>query len=306
MDIPGDLRETVGKLLNASLASSSKQQYNRVWKKFDSFCAHLGITSSFPTSVPVLLLLIAHLKGQNTAPSAISSYISILSFFHKINNHPDPTRSFLVAKTLAGARNLSAKPDARLPVTLPILYRLLQAAPAAMSSFYEISLVNAMMVLAFRAYLRVGEMVPRSEIAGAENCLHFEDIKVEGDAISVQFRSFKHSGRQGPQILQVDGAPFVDTPIYPAAIVKDFLHIRGSEPGLLFVLPGNRMYCRRQFDKRLKNLLSLCGLSSSSFKGHSFRIGAASLAASQGKSDAQIRAAGRWASDAFRKYIRIA
>ena len=174
-----------------------------------------------------------------------------------------------------------------------------------MSSFYEISLVNAMMVLAFRAYLRVGEMVPRSEIAGAENCLHFEDVKVEGDAISVHFRSFKHSGRQGPQILQVDGAPFVDTPIYPAAIVKDFLHIRGSEPGLLFVLPGNRMYCKRQFDKRLKNLFSFCGLSSSSFKGHPFKIGAASLAAAQEKSDAQIRAAGRWDPDANRKYMKI-
>ena len=110
-----------------------------VSKKIDSFCAHLSITYSLPTSVPLFLLIIVHLKSQNTAPSTISSYISILSFFYKINDRPDPTHSFLVPKTLAGARNLSAKPDARLPVNLLILYRLLQAAPAAMSSFYEIS-----------------------------------------------------------------------------------------------------------------------------------------------------------------------
>ena len=62
---------------------------------------------------------------------------------------------------------------------------------------------------------------------------------------------------------------------------------------------------RREFDAILKRLLELCGLSSKVFKGHSFRIGAATSAALRGESDAQIRAAGRWASDAFRRYIRI-
>ena len=55
----------------------------------------------------------------------------------------------------------------------------------------------------------------------------------------------------------------------------------------------------------LKHLLELCGLSIKVFKGHSFRIGEATSAALRGESDAQIRSAGRWASDAFRKCIRI-
>ena len=63
---------------------------------------------------------------------------------------------------------------------------------------------------------------------------------------------------------------------------------------------------RREFDLFLKNLLEFCGLSSEVFEGHSFRIGAATSAAFRGESDAPIRAAGRWSSDAFRKYIRVA
>ena len=43
---------------------------------------------------------------------------------------------------------------------------------------------------------------------------------------------------------------------------------------------------------------------STRYKGHSFRIGAATFAAECGFSDAQIRLMGRWQSDAFRKYIR--
>ena len=47
-----------------------------------------------------------------------------------------------------------------------------------------------------------------------------------------------------------------------------------------------------------------CGLNPTQYKGHSFRIGAATLAAESGLSDAQIRLLGRWKSDSFRKYIR--
>ena len=46
-------------------------------------------------------------------------------------------------------------------------------------------------------------------------------------------------------------------------------------------------------------------LQTSVFKGHSFRIGAASAAALHGQLDGQIRVAGKWASDAHRKYIRL-
>ena len=63
---------------------------------------------------------------------------------------------------------------------------------------------------------------------------------------------------------------------------------------------------RSEFDASLKRLFSFCGYQSSSFKGRNFRIGAATAAALWGETDAQIRAAGRWSSDAFRKYIRIA
>ena len=50
--------------------------------------------------------------------------------------------------------------------------------------------------------------------------------------------------------------------------------------------------------------LKFCGLDTSRYKGHSFRIGAASHAADKGFSDAQIRTLGRWKSDAFHLYIR--
>ena len=74
----------------------------------------------------------------------------------------------------------------------------------------------------------------------------------------------------------------------------------------LFAYPDGSPMLRSEFDVSLKRLLGFCGYQTSAFKGHSFRIGAATAAALRGESDAQIRAAGRWTSDAFKKYIRIA
>ena len=59
------------------------------------------------------------------------------------------------------------------------------------------------------------------------------------------------------------------------------------------------------FSQRLSAAVQLCGLAPSRYKGHSFRIGAASHAADRGWSDAQIRALGRWKSNAFQRYIRV-
>ena len=61
---------------------------------------------------------------------------------------------------------------------------------------------------------------------------------------------------------------------------------------------------RKLFTDYLALIFRVCGLDPTKYKGHSFRIGAATFAAECGFSDAQIRSMGRWKSDAFRKYIR--
>ena len=58
------------------------------------------------------------------------------------------------------------------------------------------------------------------------------------------------------------------------------------------------------FTRQLKGALAFCDLDCFSYKSHSFRISADSLAAENGMSDAQIWGLGRWKSDGFKLYIR--
>ena len=86
---------------------------------------------------------------------------------------------------------------------------------------------------------------------------------------------------------------------------RKFIQARDPIPGILFAYPDGRPMLRYEFES-LKQLLNVCGYKSTSFKGHSFRIGAATAAVLRGESDVQTRVACRWTSDALRKYIRIA
>ena len=289
-------------LLQAALAPNTRAQYERAWGKLVVFCYSLGESTSLPLPVAMILLFVAHLHAGGSAPATIISTASAISYFHKINSLPDPTANFIVVKLLAGARNLGSVPDVRLPVTLPILTRLVQVLPVVFSSHYKCIMLRAMMVTAFRAYLRVGEMVPRSK-SRLQGCLMIGDVVIAGDLINLSFHHFKHSSRQGPQSLQVRGEYLQGSDIHPAAILRElFIQYRGLGAGILFSQPDGSPILRNEFDVSLTRLLNFCGYQSRSFKGHSFRIGAAL----RGESDASIRAAGRWASDAFRKYIRIA
>ena len=60
-----------------------------------------------------------------------------------------------------------------------------------------------------------------------------------------------------------------------------------------------------KFVKRVKEALSASGVECSRYSGHSFRNGAASVAASRGVPDATIKTLGRWESSAYLLYIKL-
>ena len=78
-----------------------------------------------------------------------------------------------------------------------------------------------------------------------------------------------------------------------------YLALRGRQEGAIFVTQTGAPVTRDAFTSQLSEAIRLCGLDRSRYKGHSFRIGAASHAAEQGMSDSQIRIVGRWKSNAF-------
>jgi len=90
----------------------------------------------------------------------------------------------------------------------------------------------------------------------------------------------------------------------PAEPVNIFIYQAKPVCPVNLLLGRSLSYCTICSTQVLADSLRFCDLDVLGYKSHSFRIGAASWAASKGMSDAQIRAFGRWKSNAFLRYIR--
>ncbi|CAH3146405.1 unnamed protein product [Porites lobata] len=259
----------------------------------------------FPLSAHTLALFIAFLAEKNYAASTVSSYISALSFPHRLASVPDPTKSEMIRLALRGYSKMNPSRDTRLPISLPILENIILACEHTKSSLYSKKLTQAMYALAFFAALRVGEITYRGNLPG-QNIISIGQIAFmetrEGTvtALKLTLRNYKHSDSSSP----VDIFIYRERPVCPVYLLSEYINIRGQFPGPLFCWPDASPITRSFFVTALKEDLQFCDLDISHYKTHSFRIGAASWAAAKGMSDTQIRDFGRWKSNAFLRYIR--
>ena len=189
--------------------------------------------------------------------------------------------------------------DARLPVSPQILAKLLQALPQTTSSVYDVRLFGAMFTLCFHAFLRIGEVTYSA--AGPVHTLLLSSLSpVTPKGFTVTLHSYKHS--QG-RAHHIHVAPSVGSVPCAVTHMHQYLMLRGSNQGCLFLAASGSPVSGAQFNQALKAALVFCDLPSD-IKSHSFRIGAATYAAEIGLSDSKIRSLGRWHSNAFLRYIR--
>lgn len=300
-----ELAGIVSLLISSSLQPSSLPTYKRAWNLFYNFfhTTFPGLPVVLPISAPNLALFIAYLFDRHYACSTVNTYISALSYSHKLLGFSDTSKVFFIVQMLKGYGKLSARVDVRLPITLPILHKILTLSPDISLSGYELCLFRAMCSLAFHACLRVGEMVVTNN---TNPVLSFADVTQLFDAsnnvisLRVTFRDYKHSYNQDHVSIIVQR----QNTFCPVNILLEYISKRGTNPGPLFLLNGLPVQ-RQYFCGLLTMAIRLCGLDPTRYKGHSFRIGAASHAAERGLSDARIRSMGRWKSNAFLRYIRI-
>ena len=95
------------------------------------------------------------------------------------------------------------------------------------------------------------------------------------------------------------------TDLCPVAALLDYLTMRGSKPGPLFVFSDGRFLSRARFVELVRKGLCSAGVDQSKYSGHSFRIGAATTAAAKGMEDSIIKTLGRWESLAYLQYVQI-
>lgn len=290
-------------LLSKSLAKSTLSSYQNAWKNFDKFSSSINLTVSaqtIPLSEHTIALFVSFLYEKGYKAESIRSQLSAISYSHKLKGVPPPTESFLVKKLIKGAAARSPGGDVRYPVSLSVLSRLVCNVQKIVSCVYDGLLFKAMFSTAFYGFLRC------SEFTVGQHNLGYHQIYISPDSsfASITFTSFKHSKPGSEFVIKLSAKPAEQ--VCPVKILVAYLSVRGTRPGPFFCRPNLHPVSRNEFSDHLKRCLEAVGLSTTHFKGHSFRIGAATHAMLLGKSDSEIQLLGRWNSSAFKKYLRVA
>jgi hypothetical protein len=221
---------------------------------------------------------------------------------------PDPSSTFLVKKILdnAGSRGQPSIP--KLPISLSLLHRLLDALDQILPNNKAI-LWQALFLLAFYLCARMGELTVSQgnldHVIKADQ-VHFVKRSSQVIGLKVDFRSFKHSKSQPAASRSL---PSIEGKWCPVKLLLAYLTTRPFLPqsldkSPLFLWPDRSPVRIAEVTKTLKSCLLHIHEDPGRFSSHSFRLGGVTEAAVQGASDAQLRLLGRWRSSAFLSYIR--
>ena len=252
-----------------------------------------------PVSDLAFFVSFCYQKGYS--PASVTTYMSAISFVHKLRNIDDPIESFVIRKILEGFRRLQSKKDLRAPITEDILIRIVQSLPFICYNRYELALFHSVYSLAFFGLFRVGELVFTDQRQSGYP-LMFEDISITSNKMIVRLRMSKTNQYGRPVFINIPSD--LNMSICPVFAMQRYLSLRGSISGNLFCHANMLPLTRYQFGAILSKAISHIGLSSKVYRSHSFRIGRATSLAISGVPSDQIMKLGRWKSSAFSSYIR--
>ena len=302
------LQDQLARTLTASIQPSTAAAYQHHWQSFLDFIKQqLGlIRPPFPAHLNHICLFLIHLANTGISHATIRTYLSAISFVHKLQGSPDPSAAFIVTKTLQGIKNTQQastshpryKSSQRLPITKSILDQLLLALPYATPTHQEYILWRAIFLLAYHACLRAGELTLSTNPA---NVITLAQINITAHHIKIQFNHYKHSQGQTP-LITLGAQP--QSLSCPVKAIQQYLNIRGSTPGQFFLNSDSTVVTIKQFSSILRNAAILASISPDRYTTHSFRIGRATQMAVDGHPDQLIRRAGRWKSSAYHLYLR--
>ncbi|XP_053388406.1 uncharacterized protein LOC128551535 [Mercenaria mercenaria] len=294
-------------LVTSSLSQASQNTYNRALSIYKSFVqTNKHIPDAMPITTQNYLFFIAYCHEKKMAASSVSTYISALTYVHKLIGLQDFASNFLVKKCLQGYNNCLKSPDKRLPITIEMLHKLLESVDKVCTGLFMKVMLKAMYLLAFHACLRIGEFTSNK---GAPAIISYSDLTFKDfqnglpTLMEVRISNFKHS--KGRSVVIAITAKKENKLFCPVSNMWHYVSLRGPVDGPLFTFLDREPVTRSFFSTMLGRCLIFCGYDNKVYKGHSFRIGAASAAASLGKSESFIQEMGRWKSTAFKKYIRI-
>lgn len=307
-DNVGDLNADIQKYLRLSVAASTKQTYTSGERRFLDFCTlHSPHRSTYlPTNEETLIQFVAYL-AKTIKHSSIKGYLAAVRHLHIRSGYDLDLKKFLRLQLICRGikRSQGDSTRIRLPITINHLKLFFQLLAIPTSPSYDSIMVWAAMTLAFFGFLRLGEMTCNSPYSCTRHLspgdvTFFPSIQ-NPDHMSVRIKISKTDPFRSGQTIVIGKT---DQRVCPVLAMTNYLSYRGTTLGPLFQYLSGAPLTKAGLTSETRQLLSMSGFQPSQYAGHSYRIGAATTAASVGLPPWLIKTLGRWSSDCYERYVQ--
>ncbi|XP_031572598.1 uncharacterized protein LOC116306659 [Actinia tenebrosa] len=294
-------------LMKEGLAQSTRRSYASAQNRFTAFCLQFGKAHADGSVCPAdewTLCLFASFLSQSLNHASIKAYLSAVRALHVEQGFPDPLLDRpRLQRVIRGIKRVhGTKATDRLPITDDIMWLI--------HGHLDMSQVDHLMFwaaccLAYFGFMRSAEFtVPKLSSYSSAIHLSVQDIAVDSidapSCLCVYIKASKTDPfRKGCRVYVGRATP----PLCAVHSLLAYLKIRGDSPGPLILLQSGQPLTRPLLTNWLRKLLLLANIPGN-YSSHSFRIGAATVAARNGVPDHLIQSMGRWSSNAYQRYIR--
>ena len=274
------------------VAQSTQRTYQSEINAYSLFCSRFNI-APLPASVLTLQYFCVD-KSQSVSYKTLKVYLAAIRLMHIENGFSDPTTDESLHLVCRGIRRQQHNSErTRMPITINVLRTLKYQLRTSQRSLLEQCLLWTAFTLSFYGFLRASECLN----------LTWSDILLHTDHISITLcQRLTHSVEDNQSIYNYTTST-TTCPVQALRKYSDMVSITQPEQ-LVFSAGTISPLSRPQLTIILRQLLSQAGLCPSHFASHSFRIGAATIAAAVGLAPALIKMLGRWNSNAYMAYIR--
>jgi len=281
----------------ASLSQNTKKQYQKSWEKFCNFMDRLN-DSPLPTKPENLPLYVTYMHRNGLKSSTIRSNLSAISFKHKANGYSLDVTHPVIVQLLKGYKKNEITTLIRRPISQEILDSICRSTYLNTLNPPSGSMYRALFSLMYHASLRVSEV---ARVPNSFHTLKYNEVQLSRNKVVIRLSSYKHSKGKGELTpISLERKQYASCPV---KLMQAYLQDRNGSQGQFFLLEGLPVTAS-SVSRELKTVLQHLGYNSTLYNTHSFRIGKTTDMAMSGSSEEQICMAGRWHSDAFRKYIK--
>ena len=274
--------------LKMSKANNTIRAYKSDFKDFSRFCIKNGL-KSFPTEPKTISLYLTYLSFSSKM-STLKRRIASISVVHRLKGYYIDTKHPIIIENLMGIRRkMGSYQKSKKPILVNELKEIIQAIDKVNKSEERIVRDKAIILTGFAGGFRRSELVS----------IDYNDLEfvTEGVKIFIKRSKTDQSGEGMTKALPYFG----NKEFCPVTFLKKWLDISKIKKGLIFNISDKSVVLL------IKKYISVAGLDSQKYSGHSLRSGFATVSADFGADERSImNMTGHKTTQMVRRYIKEA